>query len=123
VVIILFGGPVLDHIQHTFLLAANIAVLAFFPLFYIYGVDGDAWVAIATAAMPLDDSYGGLLGGVVGAWLGAVPIPLDWDREWQKWPVTILVGLYGGYVLGKLIGGTLAYGRRFGGQKTEALSM
>jgi len=20
---------------------------------------------------------------IVGAWLGAVPIPLDWDRPWQ----------------------------------------
>lgn len=54
------------------------------------------------------------MGTCVGAWLGAVPIPLDWDREWQKWPVTILCGIYGGYLAGKLLGGTLAFGKRFG---------
>lgn len=41
----------------------------------------------------------------MGAWIGAIPIPLDWDREWQKWPVTILTGLYCGAVVGKLVGG------------------
>lgn len=29
------------------------------------------------------------------------------DREWQKWPVTIVTGAYGGYVVGKLLGGVL----------------
>lgn len=37
--------------------------------------------------------------------MGAIPIPLDWDREWQKWPVTIVVGMYGVAVLGKVVGG------------------
>lgn len=54
------------------------------------------------------------MGTCIGAWLGAVPIPLDWDREWQKWPVTILCGMYGGYLVGKLIGGTIAFGKRLG---------
>jgi phosphatidylinositol glycan class F len=52
------------------------------------------------------------VGAFVGAWLGAVPIPLDWDREWQKWPVTIVTGIYLGYVLGKGIGGYLVKGKR-----------
>ena len=28
-------------------------------------------------------TYWAAIGTVIGAWLGAVPIPLDWDREWQ----------------------------------------
>jgi len=28
-------------------------------------------------------TYFGAIGTLVGAWLGAAPIPLDWDREWQ----------------------------------------
>ena len=47
------------------------------------------------------------LGACVGAWIGAIPIPLDWDREWQKWPVTIICGLYAGAVIGKVAGGLL----------------
>jgi phosphatidylinositol glycan class F len=47
----------------------------------------------------------------LGAWIGAVPIPLDWDREWQKWPVTILTGAYVGWAVGKGVGGTLLRGK------------
>jgi GPI ethanolamine phosphate transferase 2/3 subunit F len=110
---ILFGAPFLTHHTHTFLCAAHLAILTLFPLFYVHGVDTAAWVAVAGCQAPLDETFGGLVGGVVGAWLGAVPIPLDWDREWQKWPVTILCGIYGGYVLGKTLGATLAFGKRF----------
>lgn len=31
----------------------------------------------------------------------------DRDREWQKWPTTILAGAYLGFVAGKLIGRAL----------------
>ena len=31
----------------------------------------------------LEWTYWGAIGTFIGAWLGAVPIPLDWDREWQ----------------------------------------
>ena len=34
------------------------------------------------------------------------------DREWQKWPVTIVTGAYIGYAVGKLLGGTLLKGKR-----------
>ena len=38
-----------------------------------------------------------LAGLVVGLWFGAFPIPLDWDRDWQKWPLTCLIGGSIGY--------------------------
>ena len=110
---ILFGAPMLTHVQHTFLCAAHLSVLTLFPLFYVHGVDATSWIAIAGFRAPLDDTYGALVGGFVGGWLGAVPIPLDWDREWQKWPVTILCGIYFGYAIGKTLGATLLFGRRF----------
>lgn len=68
---------------------------------------------MAGASAPLDETFGGLVGACLGAWLGAVPIPLDWDREWQKWPVTIVVGTYLGYCLGNQLLGTVFYGKRF----------
>ncbi|EEY14575.1 glycosylphosphatidylinositol anchor biosynthesis protein [Verticillium alfalfae VaMs.102] len=75
-------------------------------------VRASAWLAIGSAMAPWDETLGGLAGALFGAWLGAVPIPLDWDREWQKWPVTILYGLYAGYVAGKVTGGFLLFGKR-----------
>ena len=34
------------------------------------------------------------------------------DREWQKWPVTIVTGAYIGFAVGKLAGGLLLKGRK-----------
>lgn len=61
---------------------------------------------------PMDEVFGGAVCCFLGAWLGAVPIPLDWDREWQKWPVTVVTGAYVGCVVGKMVGGWLLRGRR-----------
>jgi len=44
------------------------------------------------------------LGAIVGAWAGALPIPLDWDRPWQTWPVTCSIGC----VLGATLSGIVA---------------
>lgn len=115
-VFVLFGAPFLTHIPHTLLLSADLALLGVFPLLYVHGVDSSAWIAIGGAMAPLDEPFGGLAGALFGAWLGAVPIPLDWDREWQKWPVTILCGLFAGYVVGKLLGGTVFRGKRVAGK-------
>jgi phosphatidylinositol glycan class F len=115
VLLVLFGAPFLTHFRHTFLCSQHMAFLGLYPLFYTRGVSGKDWMEILSARAPFDEAFGGLVGACVGAWLGAVPIPLDWDREWQKWPVTILCGIYAGYIVGKLIGGTMAFGKRFGG--------
>ncbi|KAI9722170.1 MAG: Glycosylphosphatidylinositol (GPI) anchor assembly protein [Chrysothrix sp. TS-e1954] len=48
------------------------------------------------------------LGTLLGAWLGAIPIPLDWDRAWQAWPVTVLTGAWVGAGVGQVMGGLVA---------------
>ncbi|KAM5352561.1 hypothetical protein ACJ41O_005283 [Fusarium nematophilum] len=113
ILLVLFGAPFLTHAPHTFLCCAHIAVLAIFPIFYVRGVDSVALQAVLGASAPLDQTFGGFVGAVVGAWLGAVPIPLDWDREWQKWPVTIVVGAYAGYFVGAKILGNVLYGKQW----------
>jgi GPI ethanolamine phosphate transferase 2/3 subunit F len=62
--------------------------------------------------LPFDGVWGTTIGTVLGAWIGAVPIPLDWDREWQKWPVTIVAGIYVGALVGKFAGEYLLQGKR-----------
>ena len=109
---VLFGAPITTHILHTLLSSAHIALTAIFPLIYVHGSDGKKWREIASVYSPIDEIFGGALGCFLGAWLGAVPIPLDWDREWQKWPVTIVTGAYTGYVVGKMVGGWPLKGKR-----------
>jgi len=53
------------------------------------------------------------VGAIIGAWLGALVIPLDWDRPWQVWPVSCVYGAGLGYVL-TLMGTWLSLGY-FGG--------
>lgn len=113
VLFILFGAPFLTHAAHTFLCCAHLAVLALFPIFYVHGVNTSNLQAVVGASAPLDQTFGGFAGAFIGAWFGAVPIPLDWDREWQKWPVTIVVGVYLGYLIGAKVVGTVFQGKRW----------
>jgi phosphatidylinositol glycan class F len=76
--LVLFGAPVSTHQSHTLLAGSHIALLSTLPLVYVHGVDGETWRQIVALLLPIDEVYGGLIGTVLGAWLGAVPIPLDW---------------------------------------------
>ena len=112
ITVTLFGAPLTTHHAHTLLLALHLALLTTPPLFYAHGLDTPKWLQIVSLQLPMDEVYGMTLGACVGAWVGAIPIPLDWDREWQKWPVTVVVGLYVGAVVGKLAGGYLFKGMK-----------
>ena len=59
------------------------------------------------------------MGTMIGGWAGAVPIPLDWDRDWQAWPITVVVGAYGGWSIGREVGKIVA-GRWRANWETEA---
>ena len=55
--------------------------------------------------MPVDFLwFGGAWGSLAGAWMGAIPIPLDWDRPWQRWPVTCVAGADAGFAVGTVLG-------------------
>lgn len=111
--LVLFGAPFTTHTAHTVLCAAHISLLTVTPLVYVHGVDGQVWKQVWAFARPADAVWGGSLGACVGAWLGAVPIPLDWDRPWQAYPITILTGAYLGFAVGQLVGRSpLLYGKK-----------
>ncbi|KAF2239284.1 hypothetical protein EV356DRAFT_169359 [Viridothelium virens] len=112
ILLVLLGAPFTTHQAHTLLCAAHMSLLITSPLVYVHGVDAGTWQEIVALQAPLDDVFGSAIGTLAGAWLGAIPIPLDWDREWQKWPVTIVTGAYLGCVAGKLAGTYLFKGSR-----------
>lgn len=58
---------------------------------------------------------------MVGGWFGAIPMALDWDREWQKWPCTVLWGAVLGWGIGRLVTNVarLGIGRRIDLSVTE----
>ncbi|KAL9314291.1 hypothetical protein ACSQ67_019743 [Phaseolus vulgaris] len=38
-------------------------------------------------------------GALIGAWFGAWPMPLDWERPWQEWPISVSYGTIVGYLV------------------------
>ncbi|KAJ5445820.1 GPI biosynthesis protein Pig-F [Penicillium cf. griseofulvum] len=112
ILLVLFGAPLTTHNSETVLCAAHMAVLSATALIYAHGVDRTVWNEVWGIARPADAVWGSALGTGLGAWLGAIPIPLDWDRPWQAFPITILVGAYIGYAVGSLLSRTpLVYGK------------
>lgn len=139
--LVLFGAPITTDFLSTVLCAAHMSLLAGTSLVYVRGTDASAWREIAAIACATDPVWGGALGTCFGAWLGAIPIPLDWyisscvppfaltvplplsqgklslsfsrDRPWQTYPITIVTGAYIGHSIGCLLGRTsFLYGKR-----------
>lgn len=82
VILILFGAPLTTHFWHNLLCATHISLLGVLPLFYVHGVDARMWREISGACLPFDEVWGGLVGAIVGAWLGAVRWKLfSWLRS------------------------------------------
>ena len=80
--------------------------------FQIYGPDSDkaALVFFQPSSLPGEPGPDPLgrsvftyaLGSVIGSWLGAFPIPLDWDRPWQAWPITCCLGAVAGHAVASM---------------------
>ncbi|CAG59796.1 uncharacterized protein GVI51_H01265 [Nakaseomyces glabratus] len=93
VIIILFGAPLLELLWETWLLALHCSFLAYPAVYSVLNCD---------FKVGLWKRYFILI--VVGCWISCVVIPLDWDRDWQAWPIPIVIGAY----LGAFVG--FAYG-------------
>lgn len=97
-VTVCFGAPAFSAHYETAAFSALLAVLALLPALLVCGPEPDllhrvVFVSGLRTADPLAHLlYVNGLGAAVGAWLGAFPIPLDWDRPWQAWPITCCVG-------------------------------
>ncbi|KIK48506.1 hypothetical protein CY34DRAFT_797987 [Suillus luteus UH-Slu-Lm8-n1] len=115
--IVLFGAPSASHLPHTFLLAIVLALLSAFAPAYALGSPSFSsdtssfitrlnWTRLFAELSPRNPIERALVypavATLLGAWLGALPIALDWDRPWQVWPLTPLFGGITGYIVGSL---------------------
>lgn len=108
IVIILFGAPLLSKVAETFHFAILLAVLCVVPFVVSAQRDWDIWLKIIFMLRPKMNSFEWSLlictaAPLAGCAVGSIFIPLDWDRPWQKWPVTCCVGALTGFTLGHLI--------------------
>ncbi|XP_076855821.1 phosphatidylinositol-glycan biosynthesis class F protein [Brachyhypopomus gauderio] len=105
-VVVLYGAPLLESALETFSLAILLSTLTTLRCLCILGPNVQAWIRVFSrdGAMSVWDTSLQITSGcsVVGAWVGAFPIPLDWDRPWQAWPISCSLGATGGFVMGLL---------------------
>ncbi|DAZ94766.1 TPA: hypothetical protein N0F65_011330 [Lagenidium giganteum] len=126
VVTILFGAPVYHLVWRTFLLATLLASMTTVPAAMAFGTQQPLeWVDIVLTFRrgSSQETYVACttIGAALGAYAGALPIPLDWDRPWQQWPLTCVYGCIGGHSFGLLLGAILiaTSQRRLDGRKED----
>lgn len=103
VILVLFGAPLMESSSETFYFSILLTFTSVLPFLLMVGPTVESWVYKSFQDCP---EYYVLLTGVtalVGAWLGAFVIPLDWDRWWQVWPISCVLGNQGGYCFGLII--------------------
>lgn len=106
VMIVLFGAALFSRLEETSVLSLTLATLTFVPACIHLGID----MALHVLTKPNAHGVGPIgqaisfhiKSTVLGAWLGAIAIPLDWDRPWQLWPIPCVLGALVGYMLGHL---------------------
>ncbi|TDL13606.1 hypothetical protein BD410DRAFT_705070, partial [Rickenella mellea] len=113
-VVILFGAPISSHFSESYLLSVFLAILVVFPVAYALHtpsfapdtaslVHRLAWTRLFAEIFPRTALERALVypacGALLGAWMGALPIALDWERPWQTWPLTPALGAIAGYIL------------------------
>ncbi|RUP51113.1 GPI biosynthesis protein Pig-F [Jimgerdemannia flammicorona] len=108
---ILFGAPLIEKFRNTFMFALYVSLLTVFPATCVLRADPDAWLRVFAEHRPTSRAeksiYFPTIFTIFGAWLGAIVIPLDWDRPWQAWPISCVISAFLGHSLG-LVAGTIA---------------
>ncbi|KAJ0060479.1 hypothetical protein NL108_014106, partial [Boleophthalmus pectinirostris] len=86
-VLVLYGAPLIDSALETFSLSVLLTSLTTLRCLCVLGPNIQAWIRVFSrhGAMSVWDTCLQITVActLVGAWFGAFPIPLDWDRPWQ----------------------------------------
>ncbi|KAM9565014.1 phosphatidylinositol-glycan biosynthesis class F protein isoform 1-T2 [Guaruba guarouba] len=106
-IIVLYGAPLLGSVTETFLFSVLLSTFTTLQCLCMLGPNIQAWIRVFSkhGAMSIWESSLQIttVCSILGAWFGAFPIPLDWDRPWQVWPISCSFGATFGYVAGLII--------------------
>ena len=74
--LVAFGAPATSHHVATLSTAVHLALLTIYPLTFTRGWDASKWREVLALTGVIDEALVGALGACLGAWAGAIPIPL-----------------------------------------------
>ncbi|WVQ79352.1 hypothetical protein IAT38_001449 [Cryptococcus sp. DSM 104549] len=113
VVLTVMGAPLDSHYLQTILLSLHLSILTVWPVIHTLGIpslqDDGIFARFRLTRLfcefrtenPIERALVyPPVGALLGAWLGALPIPLDWDRPWQSYPLTIAFASILGFIFG-----------------------
>jgi len=108
-VTVCLGAPLLSSWWETGSFCLLVVLLTAYPALLVLGPTSQALLATYTSTSPSACPLGATLYlnsacSLAGAWAGALPLPLDWDRPWQAWPITCCLGAVAGHVAGNVVG-------------------
>ncbi|XP_057810375.1 uncharacterized protein LOC131024853 isoform X1 [Salvia miltiorrhiza] len=102
---IVLGAPVgIQHFKRTVNWSLLMSVFTFVPAASVFGSSWTDWHRIFAHSKPMRPVDFIIClpahGAIIGAWFGAWPMPLDWERPWQEWPICVTYGAILGYLIG-----------------------
>lgn len=102
---VLFGAPLFLEYEKTLTFAVLLSTLAILPSCLNLGADNTVALitGVKVTAYMSDMMLKNLQLTLIGAWLGAVVIPLDWDRPWQVWPIPCCTGAVIGCAVANIV--------------------
>ncbi|PIN11995.1 hypothetical protein CDL12_15398 [Handroanthus impetiginosus] len=105
---IVLGAPVgIQHFTKTLHWSFLMSVFTFVPATSVYGSCWSDWHRIFAHTKPIGSTDLMIClpahGAIIGAWFGAWPMPLDWERQWQEWPICVTYGAILGYLVGMIV--------------------
>lgn len=108
VVVVLFGAPIFSNMEETCMLALLTTTLTALPICLYLGPDSAIKIFLSLTSYQNNGDINNLFMTKVrlslfGVWLGAVVIPLDWNRPWQDWPIPCCMGLLFGHIIGNAV--------------------
>lgn len=115
---IIFGAPFIESFFSTLAFSVLISLLALMPIFFLLPHD-NAFDLILR--LLIEREYKNHLEyklvcvsyfTIIGSWLGALVIPLDWDVWWQQWPLSCAFGAIISFLIGSLYSFTYKKGTR-----------
>ncbi|XP_059643554.1 PIGF/3-ketodihydrosphingosine reductase fusion protein-like [Cornus florida] len=105
---IALGAPVgIQYFSKTLNWSLLMSLLTFVPAASVFGSSWTDWQRIFAHTKPIGSIDFMIClpahGAVIGAWLGAWPMPLDWERPWQEWPICVSYGAMAGYLVSMVV--------------------
>ncbi|XP_042968321.1 uncharacterized protein C1450.15-like isoform X3 [Carya illinoinensis] len=113
---IALGTPVgTQYFLKTISWSLMMSLFTIVPAVTAFGSSWKDWQRIFVNTKPIE-SLGFIIclpahGAVIGAWLGAWPMPLDWERPWQEWPICVSYGAMAGYLVATVASSSLILAR------------